>query len=95
MELEVNAAVNASESSAKVINAVTSIIYHCSPELKYGSRVTCKSVNTNPLDIIYEQIRSRSVQNVFRRILIGNRSKNTTWFFLNKQGSKCGCCGNY
>ena len=90
MELEVNAAVNASESSAKVINAVTSIIYHCSPELKYGSRVTCKSVNTNQLDIIYEQIRSRSVQNVFRRILIGNRSKNTTWFFLNKQAASVG-----
>lgn len=89
LELEVNAQVNASESSAKVINAVTSIISHCSPELKY-SRVTCKSTNTNSLDIIYEQIRSRSVQNVLRRILIGNRNKNTTWFFLNKQAASVG-----
>jgi hypothetical protein len=80
-ELEVNAYVNVSESSTKVINAVTSIISHCSPELKYGNQVIGKSVNANSLEIIYEQIRSRSAQNVFRRILIWNRNKNTTWFF--------------
>ena len=87
MDLEVNARVNVSESPTKVINAVTSIISRCSPELKYGNQVIGRSVHTNSLEIIYEQIRSRSAQNVFRRILIGNRNKNTTWFFLNKQAS--------
>ena len=89
-ELEVNAHVNVSESSTNVINAVTSIISHCSPELKYGNQVIGKSVNANSLEIIYEQIRSRSAQNVFRRILIWNRNKNTTWFFSNKQAASVG-----
>ena len=89
-ELEVNAHVNVSESSTKVINAVTSIISHCSPELKYGNQVIGKSFNANSLEIIYEQIRSRSAQNVFRRILIWNRNKNTTWFFSNKQAASVG-----
>lgn len=90
MELEVNARVNVSESPSKVINAVTSIISRCSPELKYGNQVVGRSVHTNSLELIYEQIRSRSAQNVFRRILIGNRNKNTTWFFLNKQAASVG-----
>ena len=90
MDLEVNARVNVSESPTKVINAVTSIISRCSPELKYGNQVIGRSVHTNSLEIIYEQIRSRSAQNVFRRILIWNRNKNTTWFFLNKQAASVG-----
>ncbi len=90
MDLEVNARVNVSESPTKVVNAVTSIISRCSPELKYGNQVIGRSVHTNSLEIIYEQIRSRSAQNVFRRILIGNSNKNTTWFFLNKQAASVG-----
>ena len=90
LELVVNAHVNTSESPIKVINAVANIISRCSPEIKYGNQVVGKSVNIISLDIIYEQIRSRSAQNVLRRILLGNRKKNTTWFFLNKQAASVG-----
>jgi hypothetical protein len=90
LELVVNTHVNTSESPIKVINAVANIISRCSPEIKYGNQVVGKSVNIISLDIIYEQIRSRSAQNVLRRILLGNRKKNTTWFFLNKQAASVG-----
>ncbi|HEY7570621.1 MAG TPA: RNA-binding domain-containing protein [Nitrososphaeraceae archaeon] len=90
LELVVNTHVNTSESPIKVIHAVANVISRCSPEMKYGNQVIGKSVNIVSLDIIYEQIRSRSAQNVLRRILIGNRTKNTTWFFLNKQAASVG-----
>jgi hypothetical protein len=90
LELVVNTHINTSESPIKVIHAVTNVISRCSPEMKYGNQVIGKSVSIVSLDIIYEQIRSRSAQNVLRRILIGNRTKNTTWFFLNKQAASVG-----
>jgi len=90
LELVVNAHVNASESSIKIIDAITRIISHCSPQIKYGNQVIGRSTHTNSLEIIYEQIRSRSAQNVLRRILIANRKKNTTWFLLNRQAASVG-----
>jgi predicted RNA binding protein with dsRBD fold (UPF0201 family) len=89
IQLEVGAQVNQSESSIKVIDAVTNVIDRCLPEFKFG-RVVCTSNDCESLNTIHDQIASRSIQNVVRRILIKNRDGDTTWFLLNKQAATVG-----
>jgi predicted RNA binding protein with dsRBD fold (UPF0201 family) len=90
IELKVEALVNPSEHSEKVIAAITNVIDKCYPELRYGNRVVARSIGTAPLRTIYEQIRSRSAMGVLRRMLIDNRLADTTWFLLNKQAASAG-----
>jgi|ERR671931_1199939 predicted RNA binding protein with dsRBD fold (UPF0201 family) len=90
MELKVEAPVYPSEHLEKVIAAITNIVHKCSPELRYGSRVIGRSLGSESLNTIYEQIRSRSAMGVLRRILIDNRIADTTWFLLNKQAATAG-----
>jgi predicted RNA binding protein with dsRBD fold (UPF0201 family) len=88
LELKVEASVNPSESADRVKTAITNVI-QCSPEFRYG-RVLGRSVKSESLRTIYEQIRSRSVMGVLRRILINNRDLDSTWFLLNKQAAATG-----
>ena len=90
IELKVEALVNASEYSEKVIAAITNVIDKSYPELRYGNRVIARSIGSASLRTIYEQIRSRSAMGVLRRMLIDNRIANTTWFLLNKQAAYAG-----
>ena len=94
IELKVEAPVNPSEYSEKVIAAITNVIDKCSPEFRYNSRVVARSVGADSLNTIYQQIRSRSAMGVLRRMLTYNRITNTTWFFLNKQAAVCWNCSN-
>ena len=90
IELKVEAPVNPSEYSEKVIAAITNVIDKCSPEFRYNSRVVARSVGADSLNTVYQQIRSRSAMGVLRRMLTYNRITNTTWFFLNKQAAAAG-----
>jgi len=90
IELKVEAPVNPSEDPEKIIDAVDTIIKGCSPEFRYGSRVVGRATGIEPLSLIYNQVRSRSVMGVLRRRLVDNRAGDSTWFLLNKQAAAAG-----
>jgi uncharacterized protein len=90
IELSIEALINPSESRDKVIAAITNVIDKCSPEISYNSRVVARSNRADSLNIVYQQIRSRSAAGVLRRMLTYNRITNTTWFLLNKQAAAVG-----
>ena len=90
IELKVEAPVNPSEDPQKVIGAIEMIIERCSPEFRYGSRVVGRAVGSEPLSLLYEQVRSRSAMGVLRRMLLDNRAGDSTWFLLNKQAATVG-----
>jgi uncharacterized protein len=90
IEIKVEATVNPSEDPQKVIAAIENVVDKCFPEFRYGSRAVGRARGTKPLSLIYEQVRSRSAMGVLRRILLDNRSGDTTWFYLNKQAAAAG-----
>lgn len=87
VEIKVEAPVNPSEDAQKVIDAITNVVPRCFPEFRYGSRVVGRATGTEPLSILYEQVRSRAAMGVLRRKLVDNRAGNSTWFLLNKQAA--------
>lgn len=90
IELKVEAPVNPSEDPQKVIGAIESVIERCSPEFRYGSRVVGRGAGSEPLSLLYEQMRSRAAMGVLRRMLVDNRAGDSTWFLLNKQAATAG-----
>lgn len=90
IELKVEAPVNPSEDPQKVINAIEMVMERCSPEFRYGSRVVGRATGSEPLWVLYEQVRSRSAMGVLRRMLLDNRAGDSTWFLLNKQAATAG-----
>lgn len=90
IDVKVEASVNPSEDPQKVIGAIENVIERCSPEFRYGSRVIGRAVGSEPLSLIYEQVRSRSAMGVLRRMLLDNRAGDSTWFLLNKQAATAG-----
>ncbi len=90
IDLKVEAIVNPSEHTQKVIDAITNVFTRCSPELSFRSRVIGRAVGSDSLSILYEQVRSRSAMGVLRRMLLDNRAGDSTWFLLNKQAATSG-----
>lgn len=89
VDIRVECQVYPSEDPAKVVRAVKNVISNCSPELVDGKiKVVTKSPEA--LGIIYEQVRSRQVMGVFRKVLLNNMIANSTWFYLNKQAAYAG-----
>ncbi len=88
-EIRVQCQVYPSEDPSKVLRAVKNVISSCSPELQDG-RVLAVTKSPSALSIIYEQVRSRRVMGVFRRVLEANVIANSTWFYLNKQAAYVG-----
>ncbi len=89
LDIRIECQVYPSEDPAKVVRAVKNVVSNCSPELLDG-RVRVASKNPEVLITIYEQIRSRRVMGVFRKVLLRNMIANTTWFYLNKQAAFVG-----
>jgi predicted RNA binding protein with dsRBD fold (UPF0201 family) len=90
INLKVEATVNPSERTQKVIDAITNLFARCSPELSYRSKVLGRAVGSDSLARLYEQVRSRSAMGVLRRMLLDNRAGDSTWFLLNKQAATSG-----
>ena len=90
IDVKVEAIVNPSEDTQKVIDAISNLFARCSPEVSYRGRVVGRAVGSDSLGILYEQVRSRSAMGVLRRMLSDNRAGNSTWFLLNKQAATSG-----
>lgn len=89
VEIRAECRLYASEDPGKVISAVKNVITNCSPERKDG-RVIAVSRSTEALTTIYEQVRSRAVMGVLKKVLLNNMFSDTTWFYLNKQAAYAG-----
>lgn len=89
VDIRIECQVRPSEDPSKVVRAVKNVISNCSPE-PLDARIQVSSKNLAFLDIIYEQIRSRRVLGVFRKVLLNNMIGNSTWFYLNKQAAFVG-----
>ncbi|MGH9878919.1 MAG: RNA-binding domain-containing protein, partial [Nitrososphaerales archaeon] len=89
LDVRLECQVNPSEDPAKVLRAVKNVVSNCSPEVADG-RIRVASKNPEVLITIYEQIRSRRVMGVFRKVLLRNMIANSTWFYLNKQAAFVG-----
>jgi uncharacterized protein len=90
IDLKVEAIVNPSEDTQKVIDAIANLFAGCSPEVSFRSRVVGRAVGSDSLAILYEQVRSRSAMGVLRRMLLDNRVGDSTSFLLNKQAATSG-----
>jgi predicted RNA binding protein with dsRBD fold (UPF0201 family) len=90
INLKVEATVNPSERTQKVIDAIITLFARCSPELSHRSKVVGRAVGSDSLARLYEQVRSRAAMSVLRRKLLENRAGDSTWFFLNKQAATSG-----
>ena len=90
IDLKVEAIVNPSEDTQKVIDAIANLFTRCSPEVSFRSRVVGRAVGSDSLAILYEQVRSRSAMGVLRRMLLDNRVGDSTSFLLNKQAATSG-----
>ena len=90
IDLKVEAIVNPSEDTQKVIDAIANLFTRCSPEVSFRSRVVGGAVGSDSLAILYEQVRSRSAMGVLRRMLLDNRVGDSTSFLLNKQAATSG-----
>lgn len=90
IDLKIEAIVNPSEDTQKVIDAIANLFTRCSPEVSFRSRVVGRAVGSDSLAILYEQVRSRSAMGVLRRMLLDNRVGDSTSFLLNKQAATSG-----
>ncbi len=85
-KIEIYAAVNPSEDPEKVKSAVSNVMPDVSLQYKDGS-IKATSTDLESLFRVYETIRKRKVNRVYRRQMRFNTKGETTWFYLNKQAA--------
>ena len=70
----------------KVRTAVSNILTDMDEKIT-GDSLVVNSSNYESLTKIYETMRSRRTKSVYRRHLMRNMAKDSTWFYLNKQAA--------
>ena len=78
--------INASEDMEKVRTAVSNILTDMDEKIT-GDSLVANSNNYESLTKIYETMRSRRSKSAYRRHLMRNMAKDSTWFYLNKQAA--------
>ena len=78
--------INASEDVNKVRTAVSNILTDMDEKIT-GDSLIANSNNYESLTKIYETIRSRRSKSAYRKQLMRNMAKDSTWFYLNKQAA--------
>ena len=78
--------VNASEDINKVRTAISNALTDMDEKIT-GDSLTANSNNYESLAKIYETMRSRRSKSAYRRHLMRNMAKDSTWFYLNKQAA--------
>ena len=70
IKLKVETYINPSESAEKIISSINNIINKCSINLRHDGRVVGRSVESETLSTIYEQIRSRGCNGCLKKDII-------------------------
>ena len=78
--------INASEDMEKVRTAISNILTDMDEKIT-GDSLVANSSNYESLTKIYETMRSRRTKSAYRRHLMRNMAKDSTWFYLNKQAA--------
>ena len=78
--------INTSEDINKVRTAVSNILTDVDEKIT-GDSLVANSNNYESLTKIYETMRSRRSKSAYRRHLMRNMAKDSTWFYLNKQAA--------
>ena len=78
--------INASEDMEKVRTAVSNILTDMDEKIT-GDSLVVNSSNYGSLTKIYETMRSRRTKSAYRKHLMRNMAKDSTWFYLNKQAA--------
>ena len=78
--------INASEDINKVRTSLSNILTDMDEKLTEDS-LTANSTNYESLTKIYETMRSRRSKSAYRKHLLRNMTKDSTWFYLNKQAA--------
>ncbi len=78
--------INASEDVNKVRTSVSNILIDMDEKIT-GDSLVANSNNYESLTRVYETMRSRKSKSAYRRLLMRNMTKDSTWFYLNKQAA--------
>ena len=78
--------INASEDINKVRTAISNALTDMDEKIT-GDSLVANSSNYESLTKIYETMRSRRTKSAYRRHLMRNMAKDSTWFYLNKQAA--------
>ena len=78
--------INVSEDVNKVRTAVSNVLTDMDEKIT-GDSLVANSSNYESLTKIYETMRSRRSKSAYRRHLMRNMAKDSTWFYLNKQAA--------
>ena len=85
-KISVYCTINESEDEGKVRTAVSNILTDMDETINDNSLIA-NSSNYESLTKIYESIRTRKTKSAYRRHLMQNMVKDSTWFYLNKQAA--------
>ena len=85
-KISVYCTINESEDMNKVRTAVSNIVTDMDEKMTDDALVA-NSTNYESLTKIYETMRSRRTKSAYRRHLMRNMMKDSTWFYLNKQAA--------
>ena len=85
-EISAHCTINASEDANKVRMAVSNILTDMDEKIT-GDSLVANSNNYESLTKIYETMRARRSKSAYRRHLMRNMAKDSTWFYLNKQAA--------
>ena len=78
--------INASEDVNKIRTAISNILIDMDEKIT-GDSLVANSSNYESLTRIYETMRARKSKSAYRRLLMRNMTKDSTWFYLNKQAA--------
>jgi predicted RNA binding protein with dsRBD fold (UPF0201 family) len=78
--------INTSEDINKIRTSLSNILINVDEKIT-GDSLIVNSNNYESLTKIYETIRSRRTKSAYRRHLMRNMLKDSTWFYLNKQAA--------
>jgi len=78
--------INASEDVNKVRASLSNVLTDMVEKLT-GDSLIANSSNYESLTKIYETMRSRRSKSAYRKHLLRNMTKDSTWFYLNKQAA--------
>ncbi len=78
--------INASEDANKVRIATANILTNMNEKV-VGDSLIVNSNSYESLTRIYETMRARKTKSAYRRHLMRNMTKDSTWFYLNKQAA--------
>lgn len=78
--------INYTEDPDKVKQAVSNMLHDSEIQINKNS-LRATSQNLETLSNIFQAIRSRKTQGVYRRFLNHNLYDDSTWFYLNKQAA--------